>query len=1220
MKRLATALAATALWLSCLAGLTGTAFAATYGYAPIPLAWINNTAHTDVTWGGSAQCAAWNRSPVDDDGTAPINIGFNFTYGATVYTQVRINSNGRLQFSNNYCGYGTQTIGPPPTYPYTYPNVNMSRTMRVYGADFCPTGGGTGCGGRVTYALLGSAPNRQFVVTWSQMKEWNSGSSLFNVQMILQETGDFIYQYKDIANISQGVGQIGYQLSTTDYVVADITTINSIAYNSVRFFKPTPPLAEYRLDECSGAAAADASGNGYHGTLVGGVSLASTGRICTADTFNGSTGYIGLPTGFPKLGVASGYTNFTIASWFNSTNAAKIGQRIYVDDQNKNVGFALSVGDNGTGIVRFFSRAVSPVIFDSPAIVTSNNWYFVVATHDATLKKRRLIIYDAGGNLVSGTSDTYTGAWGADAGTAAIGGENSSSLESGSGYRFQGRLDETRIYSRVLADTEIAAIYANERLGLQRDGSVRFCQACNAALGNFNAFDTSMAAGSVSGVIRTKIAGRTFATSSGNIDAVSLSGGVLSPLSTTVATNTTVQFLDAHDNSGAMDAKGCRSSWTLIASDAGLAAFTLSFPANSTRVSLPARTPVNAWPEVRVKIINATTPANYGCSNDAFAIRPAHIDTFSALAQDANWQTSGNTRSLNNTVASGGTNPVVHAAGKPFSLSGLFAKNTVNTTANIPANIATNYAGAPTLVPGNLILPDPTYCDANGYTCLPGVFTAGTAFSGGVLSTNNAAYSEAGVFSWEVEDRSFANVDAADSTKIQRYFRSNAVIFSGRFVPASYQLTFAPPTLQTFGAADATCSLAAPPPKRSFTYLGQPFGYAVAPSLTVKAMNGAATPAQTANYLGVVGSGGIWKLATPLPSTSASCGAQAQGCAMTRLSGNTQLAATYIYAPTPATTLPGWAALNTTTVSDATLTNNNNGSGSLAFGSTDQLALYRDTATPLAPFTATISLALLLDDLSEAATAGNPASINNGVATVTGSIAGTTLTVTAVASGSLAVGRVISGAGISAGTTITALLTGTGGLGTYTVSAAQTVTSTAITAVTPTAISFDSGNRFRYGVLKLDNAYGSELLPLRVPLRAMYWNTNGWATNASDSCTTIPAGTIAIGNVKPPASPLAPTATLPVTLSGGLSTIVFTQGATKYVGSADIALNLTGTTTDISCNTSHPATTSGASLPWLQGKWGGGIACPSTLYDRDPNARVSFGSPKVPYIYMRERY
>lgn len=66
----------------------------------------------------------------------------------------------------------------------------------------------------------------------------------------------------------------------------------------------------------------------------------------------------------------------------------------------------------------------------------------------------------------------------------------------------------------------------------------------------------------------------------------------------------------------------------------------------------------------------------------------------------------------------------------------------------------------------------------------------------------------------------------------------------------------------------------------------------------------------------------------------------------------------------------------------------------------------------------------------------------------TGSIATTTLTVTAVAAGSapIAVGQVISGPNVVPGTVITALGTGTGGTGTYTVSVSQTAASGAITA------------------------------------------------------------------------------------------------------------------------------------------------------------------------------
>ena len=65
---------------------------------------------------------------------------------------------------------------------------------------------------------------------------------------------------------------------------------------------------------------------------------------------------------------------------------------------------------------------------------------------------------------------------------------------------------------------------------------------------------------------------------------------------------------------------------------------------------------------------------------------------------------------------------------------------------------------------------------------------------------------------------------------------------------------------------------------------------------------------------------------------------------------------------------------------------------------------------------------------------------------VTGSISGTTLTITAVTAGSLQVGSVLDGTGVLPGTTITALGTGTGGTGTYTVNISQSVVSTALTS------------------------------------------------------------------------------------------------------------------------------------------------------------------------------
>jgi len=71
----------------------------------------------------------------------------------------------------------------------------------------------------------------------------------------------------------------------------------------------------------------------------------------------------------------------------------------------------------------------------------------------------------------------------------------------------------------------------------------------------------------------------------------------------------------------------------------------------------------------------------------------------------------------------------------------------------------------------------------------------------------------------------------------------------------------------------------------------------------------------------------------------------------------------------------------------------------------------------------------------------------------TASISGTTLNVTAIATGYLGVGAVINGTGVTVGTKITAVLSASGGVGTYTVSNSLSLGSRAMTAtVTPIPI------------------------------------------------------------------------------------------------------------------------------------------------------------------------
>lgn len=90
-------------------------------------------------------------------------------------------------------------------------------------------------------------------------------------------------------------------------------------------------------------------------------------------------------------------------------------------------------------------------------------------------------------------------------------------------------------------------------------------------------------------------------------------------------------------------------------------------------------------------------------------------------------------------------------------------------------------------------------------------------------------------------------------------------------------------------------------------------------------------------------------------------------------------------------------------------------------------------------------------------TTTNTFTINVGDFVGTGSISGTTMTITAVTSGSFAVGDPVTGTGVTANTYITAFGTGTGGVGTYTVNASQTVSSTTLSSRATSTVASGGG-------------------------------------------------------------------------------------------------------------------------------------------------------------------
>jgi len=142
----------------------------------------------------------------------------------------------------------------------------------------------------------------------------------------------------------------------------------------------------------------------------------------------------------------------------------------------------------------------------------------------------------------------------------------------------------------------------------------------------------------------------------------------------------------------------------------------------------------------------------------------------------------------------------------------------------------------------------------------------------------------------------------------------------------------------------------------------------------------------------------------------------------------------------------------------------------------------------------------------------------------TGSISGTTLTLTAVTAGTMYVGATITGTSVTSGTRVVGLGTGTGGAGTYIVDTSQTVASTTITDVpvsgmlryNTTTSTFEGYGALGWGSIGGGAAGGGT--------DAIFWN-NGQTVNTSYS---IPATTNA-GTFGPVTISSAATVTVPST-------------------------------------------------------------------------------------------
>jgi hypothetical protein len=175
------------------------------------------------------------------------------------------------------------------------------------------------------------------------------------------------------------------------------------------------PLAYYRLGDGVGAVtAADSSGraNATAASVIGGVTFGVAGAIVndanTAASFDGTSGYITLPSAF-----TNNVTSFSLECWLKLTNNTFASYPCIAANDFPNTshnGFQLIVAPSTDGKSAYFTIGNGSAAFSASfgaGVLNASVWYHIVTTYDGTALKIYLngaLVGSSAANGVIGTA------------------------------------------------------------------------------------------------------------------------------------------------------------------------------------------------------------------------------------------------------------------------------------------------------------------------------------------------------------------------------------------------------------------------------------------------------------------------------------------------------------------------------------------------------------------------------------------------------------------------------------------------------------------------------------------------------------------------------------------------------------------------------------------------------------------------------------------------
>ncbi|MDE2041249.1 MAG: hypothetical protein KGI59_02615, partial [Patescibacteria group bacterium] len=220
----------------------------------------------------------------------------------------------------------------------------------------------------------------------------------------------------------------------------------------------------WKFDEGSGTTAADSSGSGNTGTLVGGPTW-TTGQIGGALSFNGTNQYVTASTNsMPASAQAVSISAWVFISQYPNSKSSIVwrGSTSAGGGFGDPRIFALTLEGASNNVPVFYAESAGSggLYYDATSSVSigTGSWHLITGTSDGS---GHLAIYVDGSS--AGAQGPFLGfSSGSADSTVYVGADNSrSSLED----YFPGRVDDVRIYNRALSAQEVSVLYAEASSG-----------------------------------------------------------------------------------------------------------------------------------------------------------------------------------------------------------------------------------------------------------------------------------------------------------------------------------------------------------------------------------------------------------------------------------------------------------------------------------------------------------------------------------------------------------------------------------------------------------------------------------------------------------------------------------------------------------------------------------------------------------------------------------